>query len=51
MQVWEEAMSSDREIHATLAAAINRGRLRAAEILDGDHMLSSDAFAEVLVLA
>lgn len=48
MQVGEEAMSSDREIHAALAAARNRGRLRAAEILDGDDMLSSDAFAEVL---
>lgn len=31
-----------------LAAAHERGRLRAAEILSGEDMLSTDAFAEIL---
>jgi hypothetical protein len=36
------------ELQAALAAAQNRGRLRAAEILAADDMLSADAFADLL---
>ncbi|MEH2512223.1 hypothetical protein V1291_003577 [Nitrobacteraceae bacterium AZCC 1564] len=36
------------ELQAALAAARDRGRLRAAEILAGEDMLSADAFAEML---
>ena len=38
----------DAELEAALAAARQRGRLRAAEILGGDDMLSADAFARTL---
>lgn len=40
--------ASAPELEAALAAARNRGRLRAAEILGGDDMLSADAFARML---
>jgi len=36
------------DLDAALAAARERGRLRVAEILAGDEMLSADAFAELL---
>lgn len=36
------------ELRAALAAARDRGRLRAAEVLAADDMLSADAFAELL---
>jgi hypothetical protein len=36
------------ELQAALAAARDRGRLRAAEILASEDMLSADAFAEML---
>lgn len=36
------------DLDAALAAARERGRLRVAEILAGDEMLSADAFAEML---
>ncbi len=38
--------AKDTELQAALAAARDRGRLRAAEILAGEDMLSADAFAE-----
>jgi hypothetical protein len=41
-------MSSDHEIREALAAARERGRLRAAQILDGEDMLSAGAFAELI---
>ena len=44
----EETSASDAELRASLAAARERGRLRAAEILAGDDMLSADAFAKML---
>ncbi len=44
----EEAGAPDAELEAALAAARERGRLRAAEILGGDDMLSADAFAKML---
>jgi hypothetical protein len=44
----EEAEAPDGELGAVLAAARERGRLRAAEILGGDDMLSADAFAKML---
>jgi hypothetical protein len=40
--------AEDTELQAALAAARDRGRLRAAEILAGEDMLSADAFAEML---
>jgi hypothetical protein len=43
-----EAGAPDAELEAALAAARERGRLRAAEILGGDDMLSADAFAKML---
>lgn len=46
--VAEEATAPDPELQAALAAARERGRLRAAEILGGEDMLSADAFAEML---
>ncbi|MGJ0508208.1 MAG: XRE family transcriptional regulator [Methylocystis sp.] len=46
--VMEEAGAPDAELGAALAAARERGRLRAAEILGGDDMLSADAFAKLL---
>ena len=46
--VVEEAMSPDSELQAALAAARERGRLRAAEIVGGGDMLSADAFAKML---
>lgn len=46
--VVEEPEVPDAELGAALAAARERGRLRAAEILGGDDMLSADAFAKVL---
>ncbi|MDC7787464.1 XRE family transcriptional regulator [Rhodoplanes sp. TEM] len=44
----EEAVAPDPQLQAALAAARERGRLRAAEILGGDDMLSADAFANML---
>lgn len=41
-------MRLDPEIQAALTAARDRGRARAAKILDDDDMLSADAFANVL---
>jgi hypothetical protein len=38
----------DDALNASLAAARERGRLRAAEILSGDDMLSAEAFAKML---
>jgi len=39
---------SDPELQAALSAARERGRLRAADILDSEDMLSADAFARLL---
>ena len=44
----EEAQVPDGELEAALAAARERGQLRAAEILGRDDMLSADAFAKML---
>lgn len=44
----EEATVPDPQLQAALAGARGRGRLRAAEILGGDDMLSADAFAKML---
>jgi hypothetical protein len=44
----EETQETGTELQEALAAARDRGRLRAAEILGGDDMLSAEAFAEVL---
>jgi hypothetical protein len=44
----EEATAPDTELQVALAAARERGRLRAAEILGGDDMVSADAFAKML---
>jgi len=46
--VVEEVMAPDAVLEAALAAARERGRLRAAEILGGDDMLNADAFAKML---
>jgi len=43
-----EAGAPDADLEAALAAARSRGRLRAAEILGGNDMLSADAFAKML---
>ncbi|MER9312225.1 XRE family transcriptional regulator [Mesorhizobium australicum] len=43
-----EAGTPDPELQHALAAARARGRLRAAEILTADDMLSAEAFAELL---
>lgn len=40
--------ADDDDLEAALAAARERGRLRAAEILSGGEMLSADAFADLL---
>jgi hypothetical protein len=40
--------TTDPELPAALAAARERGRLRAAEVLGADDMLSADAFAKIL---
>ncbi|SIT56162.1 conserved hypothetical protein [Mesorhizobium prunaredense] len=47
-RVMEEAGLPDPELRDALAAARARGRLRAAEILVADDMLSAEAFAELL---
>jgi len=47
-QMMEEAVASDSQLEAALEAARERGRLRAAEILGGDDMLSADTFAKML---
>lgn len=44
----EGATAPDPELEAALAVARERGRLRAAEILGGDDMLSADEFAKML---
>ncbi len=44
----EEAEPQDVELQAALAAARARGRLRAAEILGGEDMLSADDFAKLI---
>ncbi|WP_424632138.1 XRE family transcriptional regulator [Bradyrhizobium sp. SYSU BS000235] len=44
----EEATAAAPELQLALAAARDRGRSRAAEILNGDDMLSADAFAKML---
>lgn len=44
----EEGGAPDPELEAALDAARERGRLRAAEILSGDDMLSADDLAKVL---
>lgn len=44
----EQAMSEDDRLDAALQAARERGRLRSAEILDQDDMLTADEFAERL---
>jgi len=46
--VVEEVKAPDPELQAALDTARARGRLRAAEILGGDDMLSAAAFAEIL---
>jgi hypothetical protein len=46
--VVEEAAAPRPELEAALVAARERGRLRAAEILGGDDMLSAEAFARML---
>jgi hypothetical protein len=43
-----ETREPDPELQAALGAARERGRLRAAEILAGDDMLSADDFARML---
>jgi hypothetical protein len=42
------ASSGDDDLQSALAAARERGRLRAAEILNGEEMLPAEAFAELL---
>lgn len=44
----EQTMSEDDRLDAALQAARERGRLRSAEILDQDDMLTADEFAERL---
>ena len=44
----EETVEPSPELQEALAAARERGRLRAADILNADDMLSAEAFAEVL---
>ncbi|WP_199699190.1 hypothetical protein [Oleomonas cavernae] len=46
--VAQEAGAAGAELNDALAAARARGRLKAAEILGGDDMLSADGFAELL---
>lgn len=46
--VTQEAVVPGDELNDVLAAARARGRLRAAEILSGDDMLSADSFAKLL---
>ena len=46
--IMEEAATADSQLEAALEAARERGRLRAAEILSGEDMLSADAFAKML---
>lgn len=43
-----ETITPDAELEVALAAARERGRLKAAEILGGEDMLSSEAFAKML---
>ncbi|MFC3070491.1 XRE family transcriptional regulator [Phenylobacterium soli] len=43
-----EPPADNDDLEAALAAARERGRLRAAEILSGQEMLSAEAFAELL---
>lgn len=43
-----EASGDDNDLQSALAAARERGRLRAAEILNGEEMLPAEAFAELL---
>lgn len=43
-----EEVAADADLKNALAAARERGRLRAAEILSADDMLSADAFAKLL---
>lgn len=43
-----EAVAADPALETALAAARARGRLRAADILGGEDMLSADAFAQLL---
>lgn len=47
-QVKPEASGDDNDLQSALAAARERGRLRAAEILNGEEMLPAEAFAELL---
>jgi hypothetical protein len=44
----EKSVTRDPDLEAALSAARARGRLRAAEILEGDDMLSADQFAKRL---
>ena len=46
--VLDEAGALDPALETALAAARARGRLRAADILGGEDMLSADAFAQLL---
>ena len=46
--VVEESEESSSKLENALAAARDRGRIRAAEILAGEDMLSAEAFAELL---
>jgi hypothetical protein len=48
MPIVVETREPDLELQTALAAARERGRLRAAEILAGDDMLSADDFARML---
>jgi hypothetical protein len=48
MPIVVETREPDPELQAALGAARERGRLRAAEILAGDDMLSADDFARML---
>lgn len=48
MPIVVETREPDPELQAALSAARERGRLRAAEILAGDDMLSADDFARML---
>ncbi len=47
-RVAKKTIALDPDLQAALEAARDRGRLRAAEILGGDDMLSADAFAKML---
>lgn len=48
VSVIREYEDEDAELEAALAAARERGRLRAADILGSDDMLSAEAFAKIL---